>query len=105
KGKMAGGEPQIVFGGEGGGLRDGAPENGFGFGELAKMDERVGAVGDQGRVVRIEGSQRGVERSSLVELIVAAVETGQHPGEIRVGRVGRMQLFDDRNRFAGLLPR
>ena len=52
EGEMAGGEAEIVFGGEGGGLGDGALEDGLGFGELLEVDEGVGAVGDEGGVVR-----------------------------------------------------
>ncbi len=48
---MAGGVAEVVFGGKGGGIGDGALEEGFGFGGALEVDEGVGAVVEEGGVV------------------------------------------------------
>src|SRR5436853_395612 len=42
---MAGGVAEVFFGGEGGGIGDGALEEGFGFGEFFEVNEGFGLVG------------------------------------------------------------
>ena len=100
---MAGGVAEVVFGGEGGRVGDGALEEGLGFGVLLEVNQDVGVVVEEGGVLRGAGDERGVEGSGLVVLLVAAVEAGEEAGEGRVFGVGGVELFrrgDGLGRFA-----
>ena len=99
---MAGGEAEIVFGRVGGGILEGVLENGLGFSKFLDMNEGIGAVGDEGWVLRICGDQSDVKGVSLVELAVAGIEAGEQPGEVDVGGVGGMKLLGDGKGFVRL---
>ena len=105
KGKMAGGDAEVVFGGVGRRLGEGALEDRLGFGEAFEVNERVGAVGDEGGVLRVELAQGGVKRGCLIELTVAAVETGEKAGDVGVAGMRGVKLFGERKRFVWLVLR
>ena len=90
---MAGGTAEVFLGGKGFRLGDGALEERLGFGEAAEMNERVGAVVEEGGILCGGGDQGCVEGVGFVELIVSAVETGEEAGEIGVLRDGLRGAF------------
>ena len=102
---MAGGTSEVFLGGKGFRLGDGAFEEGLGFGEAAEMNERIGAVVEESGILCGGGDQGCVEGVSFVELIVAAVETGEETSEVGVLRMGCVELFYYRDGLIGFVLR
>jgi hypothetical protein len=102
---VAGGEAEVVLSGEGCGLGHGALENGLGFGELLEVNQGVGAIGDEGGVVRVSAGERGVEWGGLIELAIAAIQMGEETAEVGVVGLGGVELFDEGNGFLRLALR
>jgi hypothetical protein len=57
---VTGGVAEVVFGGKGGGVGDGALEEGFGFGVILEVNEGIGGVVKEGGVVGGAGYEGGV---------------------------------------------
>jgi hypothetical protein len=92
---MACGDTKVFFGGELAGLGDGALEEGFGVGGAMEVDEGVGTVVEEGRILRIGCGELRVERFCLVVLLIAGVETGEQAGEVGILGVGGTEPLDD----------
>jgi hypothetical protein len=102
EGEVAGRESEIVLAWEGGGFRDGALEEGFRFSKFAEMDQGVGAVVDQGDVLRGGDDEGGIESGGFVVLVAESVEPGEEAGERGIAGVGGVELFDDGESLSGL---
>ena len=103
EGEMRGGIAERGGGGEGGGIGDGLLEELLGFGGTVEADEGLGAVVKEGGVgvVGLGGDEGGVEWVGLVGMTGFDVNAGEQAGDAGVGRILRVEGFDEGNGLRG----
>jgi len=93
KSEVACGGTKVIFGREGGGVGEGAFEEGLRLGVALEVDEGGGAVVEQGGVGGGRGDEGGEEGVGLVVLLVAIVEAGEEAGYGGIFGVRGVKLF------------
>ena len=100
---MAGGDSEVIFGGEGGGVGQGALEESFCLGWALEVNEGVGAVVEEGGVGGGGGGIRGdkrIEEGFGGAVVAGAGEgAGEEAGDGGVVGVGAVEILEDGKGF------